>query len=291
MEIEIQNHIAHLGKFNVKKSENDCLLDEACTMLSELLPPLGRMASKMSAGLSGTTDKSSLAKLDSTELVSSPTSDEIDTNISIELITEDDSEEVLKMLKKFFFKDEPLNTYVDLGECKELEKYSTKCIHEHCSYKAVNSRGEIVGVNINGLISRPKETDEPPAKLADGVEHPKFKKIMALMDHVDENFNIFDLYSDVDRLLDVKIMSVDSNYRGLGIAGKLTDRTMQYVKDNNIKLVHVLCSSHFSARVMEKMDFQEVYKLPYQDYLVNGEQVFNPAKPHVAVRILTKRMD
>lgn len=289
MEIEIQNHIAHLGNFNVKKSENDRLLDEACTMLSELLPPIGRMASKMSTSISGTTEKSTLANLDSTELAGS-SMNEIDTNISIELITEDDAEDVLKMLKKFFFKDEPLNTFVDLGECKELEKYSTKSLHEHCSFKAVNSRGEIVGVNINGLISRPKETDEPPAKLADGCAHPKFKKIMALMDHVDENFNIFDLYQDVDRLLDIKIMSVDSNYRGLGIAGKLTDRTMQYVKDNNIKLVHVLCSSHFSARVMEKMDFQEVYKLPYKDYLVNGEQIFDPAKPHVAVRILTKRI-
>lgn len=37
MEIEIQNHIAHLGKFSVKKSENDCLLDEACTMASTIL--------------------------------------------------------------------------------------------------------------------------------------------------------------------------------------------------------------------------------------------------------------
>lgn len=31
-------------------------------------------------------------------------SDEIDTNISIELITVDDAEDVLKLLKKFFFK-------------------------------------------------------------------------------------------------------------------------------------------------------------------------------------------
>ncbi|XP_058455711.1 arylalkylamine N-acetyltransferase 1 isoform X2 [Malaya genurostris] len=215
---------------------------------------------------------------------------EIDTNISIELITEDDAEDVLKLLKKFFFKDEPLNTFVDLGECKELEKYSTKCLHEHCSFKAVNSRGEIVGVNINGLINRPAETDEPQPKLADVCEHPKFKKIMALMDYVDEQFNIFDLHQDVDQMLDIKIMSVDNRYRGMGIAGKLTDRTMECVKERNIKLVHVLCSSHYSARVMEKMGFEEVYNLPYQDYLVNGEQVFDPEKPHAAVRILVKRL-
>lgn len=246
---------------------------------------MGRMASKMS-----TTSEETTVKPSSIDDSTTPHSEEVDTNISIELITQDDAEEVLKLLKKFFFKDEPLNTFVNLGECKELEKYSTKNLHEHCSFKAVNGRGEIVGVNINGLVHKPKETDEPPAKLADGCEHPKFKKIMALMDYVDEHFNIFDLYPDVDRMLDIKIMSVDSRYRGLGIAGKLTDRTMQYVKENNIKLVHVLCSSHFSARVMEKMSFEEVYKLPYSDYLVNGEQVLNPAKPHTAVRILVKRL-
>lgn len=285
MEIEIQTHISHIGKFPIKKKQNNCLLDEACTMLSELLPPLGHMASKMSSASSGIVGA---IKSNSTE--DGTLSDEIDTNISIELITVDDAEEVLILLKKFFFKDEPLNTFVNLGECKELEKYSTKNLHEHCSYKAVNGRGEIVGVNINGLINKPKVTDDTSEKLADSCEHPKFKKIMALMDYVDQHFNIFDLYPDVERLLDIKIMSVDSRYRGLGIAGKLTDRTMQYVKENNIKLVHVLCSSHFSARVMEKMSFEEVYRLPYSDYLVNGEQVFDPDKPHNAVRILIKRL-
>lgn len=252
--------------------------------LSELLPPLGRMASKMSTACSGAE-----GAVKPSSIEDDTASDEIDTNISIELITVDDAEEVLKLLKKFFFKDEPLNTFLNLGECKELEKYSTKYLHEHCSYKAVNGRGEIVGVNINGLINKPKETDDAPEKLAANCEHPKFKKIMALMDYVDEHFNIFDLYPDVDRLLDIKIMSVDSRYRGLGIAGKLTDRTMKYVKDNNIKLVHVLCSSHFSARVMEKISFEEVYKLPYSDYLVDGEQVFKPEKPHNEVRILVKK--
>ncbi|XP_053697750.1 arylalkylamine N-acetyltransferase 1 isoform X1 [Sabethes cyaneus] len=244
------------------------------------------MASKMTSPNSSSVED----KIKSVSIgdVSQPS--EIDTNISIELITEEDAEEVLKLLKKFFFKDEPLNTFINLGECKELEKYSTKYLHEHCSFKAVNSRGEIVGVNINGMINKPKETDGPQQKLADGCEHPKFKMIMALMDYVDEHFDIFDLHQDVDKILDIKIMSVDNRYRGLGIAGKLTDRTMQCVKENNIKLVHVLCSSHFSARVMEKIGFEEVYRLPYSDYLVNGEQVFDPEEPHTAVRILVKKM-
>lgn len=216
---------------------------------------------------------------------------EIDRDLSISVITEADTEDVLDLLKRFFFKDEPLNTYVQLGECKELEKYCTKSLGERSSFKAVNSRGEIVGVILNGTIMKPQPDDEPPAKLAENCAHPKFRKIMALMDHVDELFDIFTLYPDIDRLLDCKILSVDTRYRGMGIAGMLTDRTLEYASQNDIKLLHVLCSSHFSARVMEKMNFTEVFRLPYADYLVDGEQVFDPEKPHVALRILTKRLD
>ncbi|XP_041777045.1 dopamine N-acetyltransferase-like isoform X2 [Anopheles merus] len=249
------------------------------TKLSNLLTRSNRMASKAPTICDGTANAVD-AKLS-----------EIDRELSISVITEEDTESVLDLLKRFFFKDEPLNTYVQLGECKELEKYCTKSLGEHSSYKAVNSRGEIVGVILNGTIMKPQPGDEPPAKLADNCAHPKFRKIMALMDHVDEQFDIFELYPDIDRFLDCKIISVDTNYRGMGIAGMLTDRTLDYASRNGIKLIHVLCSSHFSARVMEKMDFNEVYRLPYADYLVNGEQVFDPEKPHVALRILTKRLD
>ncbi|XP_059609982.1 arylalkylamine N-acetyltransferase 1 isoform X2 [Phlebotomus argentipes] len=212
------------------------------------------------------------------------------TKIRYEPVTDKDTEEILRLLKTFFFKDEPLNTYLDLGECKELELYSTKCIKEKCSFKAVNSRNEIVGVFLNGLIHRPKNGEEP-VKLADGCEHKKFRKIMGLMDFIDTKFNLFDLYPDVDVVLDGKILSVDSNYRGMGISVELTNCTIEYMKENNIPLMHVLCSSHFSARVMEKLDFEEVFRMPYTDYLdSNGQQVLCPEHPHEACRTLVKRI-
>ncbi|XP_058126033.1 arylalkylamine N-acetyltransferase 1 [Anopheles ziemanni] len=273
MKVDIQTpveHIPSIGGKAVTSTHDTHIMDETCLMLSTLLTR--SMASKgLAAG--------------ETELY------EIDRDLSISVITEADTEEVLELLKRLFFKDEPLNTYVQLGECKELEKYCTKSIHEQSSFKAVNSRGEMVGVILNGMITKPQPGDEPPPKLADNCLHPKFRKIMALMDYIDEQFDIFELYPDIDRLLDCKIISVDTRYRGMGIAGMLTDRTLDYATQNGIKLLHVLCSSHFSARVMEKMDFAEVYRLAYADYRVDGEQVFDPAKPHVAVRILTKRLD
>lgn len=208
----------------------------------------------------------------------------------IELITEEDTKEVLDFLKRFFFKDEPLNTAIELGECPELEVYSLKSLPEKSSFKAVNSEKKIIGVLINGLIKKAPPT-ATPAKLADGCKHEKFRKILSLMDYIDSKFDIYDLYPNAEAILDGKILSVDTAYRGLGIAGKLIERTIDYMKQHKIPVFNVLCTSHFSARVLEKLDFHEVYKLPYSEYVnEDGKQLLNPALPHVAARILVKEI-
>lgn len=208
---------------------------------------------------------------------------------TIELITEKDADEVLALLKKFFFKDEPLNTYIQLGECKELEEYSLKNIKDGCSYKAVDTKGKIIGVLLNGILKKPL-IDEKPIQHAITCKHPKFKKILSLMDYIDSQFSIFDLYPNADIIIDAKIVSVDENYRGMGIAGRLIEKTLDYIKENSIPVLHVLCSSHYSARVMEKIGFHEVYSLNYDDFKINDEIVLKPEKPHVAARILVKEV-
>lgn len=110
------------------------------------------------------------------------------------------------------------------------------------------------------------------------------------MEHIESQFDLFKLYPDTEIFLDGKILSVNENYRGCGIAGKLTAAAMDYMREHNISIYHILCSSHFSARVCEKLDFEVVYELPYADYMVNGENPLLPAKPHAAAKILIKRI-
>ena len=111
------------------------------------------------------------------------------------------------------------------------------------------------------------------------------------MDYVEEKFNIFGLYPNASVIMDGKILSVNTNYRGLGIAGRLTESTLDYMRKRKIPVMHVLCTSHYSARVMEKMGFHEVYHLNYADYKVKGKVVFKPEEPHKAVRILVKEVN
>lgn len=111
------------------------------------------------------------------------------------------------------------------------------------------------------------------------------------MDLIDSKFDIFALYPEIESFVDGKILSVDPKYRGYGIAGKLTEKTMDFLRDRRIQIFHILCSSHYSARVCEKMNFKEVFYMPFTEYVnADGEQVLSPEKPHVAARIFTKKV-
>lgn len=120
---------------------------------------------------------------------------------------------------------------------------------------------------------------------------PKFKQILMLFEYIDQHFNTFDLYPDINSYLDVAILSVNVNYRGYGIAGKLIEKNLDYMRHNEIRVTRVLCTSFYSARVCEKMGFKKVYTLPYADYKVDGVNVFLPEKPHEAVQILVQEID
>lgn len=86
------------------------------------------------------------------------------------------------------------------------------------------------------------------------------------------------------------MISVDSKYRRLGIAEALINTTIDVMRSKSLSVMHVLCTSEFSARALFKLNFEEIYKLDYADFIENGETVFIPAHPHVACRIMAKRV-
>lgn len=205
---------------------------------------------------------------------------------TIEPLTLKDTSETLDFLRKYFFKDEPMNKYLDLGECVDVEKFSVKDIKDNCSFKAVNNEGRIIGVFLNALEKR---SSNAPS-LAETCEHKKFKLILELFDYIETQFDIFDLYPNADTILDGKIVSVDPNYRRMGIAQCLVEKGLNFMRENSIPAYKVVCTSHFSASLLEKMHFRDVYKLLYKDYKVDGKVILKPAEPHLAVRILVREL-
>lgn len=75
----------------------------------------------------------------------------------IQTVTKDDKLRILKFLRRFFFRDEPLNHSIELipesegSTCLELEEYcSMSSLENNLSLMAVSTNGAIVGVILNG---------------------------------------------------------------------------------------------------------------------------------------------
>lgn len=131
---------------------------------------------------------------------------------------------------------------------------------------------------------------QPQANLADACKHEKFKKILKIVDFIDSKFNLFNVYPNISKYLDAKVMSVDGKYHGQGIGTKLVKRTIEHMRANNIPVISMLCTSFFSAHVCEKLNFKRVYGLKYADYVVDGKNPLLPADPHKAVQIFAKEV-
>ena len=89
---------------------------------------------------------------------------------------------------------------------------------------AVSSCGKVVGVVLNG--SQEPGHQEEMEKYADTCPHQRFRKILQLLAAVDRGSDVFGKFPDVDKLVDVRILSVDSEMRGRGIAKALLQKSM-----------------------------------------------------------------
>lgn len=217
-----------------------------------------------------------------------------DREYDIVPITPKDSEKVLEHLRKFFFLEEPLNINIKLlGEngderCPELESYCVGTIPEGLSLMAVSRTGKVIGVSLNGS-HEPGHLDEMQSN-ADNCPNLRFRKILQLLVAVERGSDVFTKFPDVDKLVEVRIISVDSALRGRGIAKALLEKSRELAKQKGYPLFRVDCTSNFSARAVARLGLECVYELRYEDYCKNGQPVFQPALPHTEVKSYVQRL-
>ncbi|XP_017791477.1 PREDICTED: dopamine N-acetyltransferase-like isoform X1 [Habropoda laboriosa] len=212
----------------------------------------------------------------------------------IQVVTKDDKLRILKFLRRFFFRDEPLNQSIELipenedSTCLELEEYcSMSSLENNLSLMAVSTNGAIVGVLLNGKMDPP--SDEEPEYIST-CENPKFKKILRLLNYVDRNVNRDGKFRGLN-ILEIRIISVDSNWRGKGIAKSLMEKAIEIGKEKGFHIVRADCSSFFSGKLCARLGFERIYELNYAAYLdEDGNPVFSPAYPHTAIISYIKKL-
>lgn len=80
-----------------------------------------------------------------------------------------------------------------------------------------------MGVILNNVMNR---GDSEENNENDSGDKTKFNDITTLLDKVEQEANVFQKFPNVDRIMDIKIISVDESFRGHGVCKALINKTM-----------------------------------------------------------------
>lgn len=197
-------------------------------------------------------------------------------------------DEVIEHLKENFFHDEPLNRAVGLCTEKgeghpELEKHSLATLSDGVSVGVENSKGEIVGVCLNGFL-HPGETLKAKEAL-ENCQDERFRKIFNLLYDQNLKFDLFEMLN-VDRIFEYRILSVDKNYRGQGLAKKLVQKSEDVARKYHCKVVKGDATAAGSLAICLSLGLKPIEEISYKD--IDG---FDVKPPHEKLVSLYKTLD
>ncbi|KPI92474.1 hypothetical protein RR46_13695 [Papilio xuthus] len=200
-----------------------------------------------------------------------------------------DKDAVIDFLRRFFFRDEPLNQTINLLEtpesrCLELEDYAVSTLHEGVSVAAVDDNGDFVGIVINGTVRR-EEVDYTDK--SDECPHPKFKRILKLLCHLDREARIWDkLPQECHTVMEVRIASTHSEWRGRGLMRVLCEESERLAREVGASAMRMDTTSAFSAAAAERLNYKSVYGIFYEEL----SYAPHPAPPHLEAKVYIKEL-
>ncbi|XP_032518102.1 arylalkylamine N-acetyltransferase 1-like isoform X1 [Danaus plexippus] len=204
-------------------------------------------------------------------------------------LTPKDKDGVIEFMRRFFFRDEPLNFTINLLEtpesrCYELEDYTASSLADGASVAAVDENGEFVGMVINGVVRR-EEVDYTDK--SEDCPHPKFKRILKLLGHLDREARIWDkLPLSCHTAVEIRIASTHTDWRGRGLMRVLVEESERIAREIGAGAVRMDTTSAFSAAAAERLNYKNVYGLFYSDL----PYAPHPDPPHLEARVYLKEL-
>ncbi|XP_056642052.1 arylalkylamine N-acetyltransferase 1-like isoform X1 [Diorhabda sublineata] len=203
-------------------------------------------------------------------------------------VTKDDIPKITYFLRDIFFKDEPLNAFLELvtddnPTCETLEEFTVGHIPDGVNLMAIKDN-EIVGLCLCVSVNKVEQQ-----KIFD-CQNEKYNKLVRLLDYADKQCDPFQIYPECSRGISVQVISVAKSCRGMGIATTLIEKASVLAKEKGYQFITIACTSLYSSKLAEKLNFRVKFSLDYTDYKENGQIVFKPDPPHTALTIYLKKL-
>lgn len=142
---------------------------------------------------------------------------------------------------------------------------------------------------LNGSV-RPGDFEEALTTLESSSDE-KIKKIFRLLFQLSIDANFFERFK-VDKIYELRILSVSPKFRGQGIAKYLVEHALDLGKEKCYKIAKTDATGMFSQKIMKSNGFDIVLEKYYDKYVnASGEPILHVQSPHIKLQILYKTID
>jgi len=199
----------------------------------------------------------------------------------LRIITKDLYAVALFIARNTFIADEPLGLSVGLEWTPDFEAFFVKTFDYGMSVILLDrATGEPIGIR----ATRPMFKSEPIS--TDGITDEKlliwFRFYLGAM----EENNIYKRY-DVEEGIHFMGLTVDKKYRRRGFGFKLMKAAVQLVEELNIRPIVIQGegTSNYSKRIYEKIGFETIGEAKFEDFVEDGQVVFNNTGEHKSLKV------
>lgn len=148
---------------------------------------------------------------------------------------------------------------------------------------------QIAGVVLNGCLQY--KDVETSWKEIEALQDDAFKKIFVFLYKHNARHNLFREFN-VDKVFEVRILSVDAKFRGQGIAKSLLRKCEEFAAENGFRLLKMDATSMFTQKVAASLGYLTRSEYRYDEYVdENNERIFDVEPPHQSNKIMYKLLD
>ncbi|KAL1130796.1 hypothetical protein AAG570_012037 [Ranatra chinensis] len=105
---------------------------------------------------------------------------------------------------------------------------------------------------------------------------------------MEERSGVVDLAPDA---VEMRLIAVEEDWRQRGVAKSLVGATEEICRFQGYPWIKTYCTSSYTARLLEKLNWRPVFSLNYLDYITdNGCDIKPPPCPHTHATVYIKAL-
>ncbi|KAH8251138.1 hypothetical protein KR038_005764, partial [Drosophila bunnanda] len=213
-------------------------------------------------------------------------------DIRVRQVTAPEADQLMAFLLEHYYREEPLTAGTSPPEptADDKEFLLSNIPHGTC-FLAEEDQGN--GSRIVGaVVAGPKDAGAPELMRREAALHAgsKWGRILGVLSAVETGSDVCRRF-DVPSSLHVHALGVNGELRGQALGSRLMGAVAQKAREQGHPLVSVDCTSVYSARLMQRLNYELVHTLRYADHLdASGQQVVTPPPPHESVQTFVLRL-